>query len=1116
MPASEQPDLPENHDEAVEAARRMIEAAASDSAELRSSLETLATHLLSRFEHANRLADLDESIQTTRRAIAMTPADDPSLESLVTNLGDMLQSRFDRLRQFPNLDEAVDLSRRAVELKKDGQRGAALLNNLGHKLKSRYLWLGHVVDMEEALVLTKRAVEMAPDHPYVALWFSNIGSLLELRSDALGEQSDLDEAVDMSRRAVQMTDQDSPYMAALLSNLSNKLDNRFQRLWRPEDSEESIELIRRAIRITPKGSPNIMSWFNNLGNKLRSRYERSGRLVDLQEAVDVMRQAVNATPEDSTHAATMMNNLGSVLQRKFERQGRLADLEEAIKVTRRGLELTPGNSPDLSSWLSNLGGRLERRFVLIGRQADLEEAIEVGRRAIATTPETSVYLPTMLNNLAINLRRRFDRIPSVEDLDESLDAARKALRLTPDDSPDKSSWMNSIASSLGGRFELFGELSDLEEAVKLMRNAVDLTPDASPDKSIFLDNLANKLEARHESHKEASDLEDAIALTRQALEVTPEHRPIRAALFYKLGRRLESRFELLGDTHDQTEAATAFEDAWNSENATVVWRLRTALVRIGLMKQREAFLEAYKIAKEAVSLLMTTMTRTVSLQDQQYIITDFPNLAAEACALRLQVSSKISSEGTPVEEALTLLETGRGSMLRLALEDRIDTTRLAEEYPVNAEKFEESRMLLHKSSLKQKIDFDNLKWQRSHVELQVDFDACIDEIRELPGFESFMRIPAIEEMKAAARGGVIIAVNVTDMRSDAILVQESRIRSLHLERFGVTKIRSWLSKNQEFDAVPGRLDLQGARNSLHRGFLKWLWKSCVKPIMDDLGYGICQSNSPAPRVWWIGAGVASFLPFHAAGEWSPALVSMTIGRVTSSYTPSIRALIHAKARQSQPGKSALSEQKLMLATMPTTPHREDLRGVTTEATAIVDALQRFVSVTLAPQPEAKAVLEKIQSHTMFHFAGHGVCNPVDPLNSGIVFQRFDPASASLESDRLTMAQVLEVDIQPARLAFLSACSTAENRVQRLADESLHLASGFLVAGFSNVIATLWPSSDSVSAEIAGSFYAELAKKIDDGFQDDDCAQALHATMLKVLPKYSKVPLLWAPYIHLGS
>ncbi|MBZ6135497.1 CHAT domain-containing protein [Streptomyces olivaceus] len=51
---------------------------------------------------------------------------------------------------------------------------------------------------------------------------------------------------------------------------------------------------------------------------------------------------------------------------------------------------------------------------------------------------------------------------------------------------------------------------------------------------------------------------------------------------------------------------------------------------------------------------------------------------------------------------------------------------------------------------------------------------------------------------------------------------------------------------------------------------------------------------------------------------------------------------------------------------------------------------------------------------------------------------------------------------PARLAFLTACGSACN-VECLADEALHIASPFLLAGFPTAVGTLW-KIDSTHAD----------------------------------------------------
>ncbi len=69
-----------------------------------------------------------------------------------------------------------------------------------------------------------------------------------------------------------------------------------------------------------------------------------------------------------------------------------------------------------------------------------------------------------------------------------------------------------------------------------------------------------------------------------------------------------------------------------------------------------------------------------------------------------------------------------------------------------------------------------------------------------------------------------------------------------------------------------------------------------------------------------------------------------------------------------------------------------------------------------------------------------------------------------------------INLDRVQLAYLSACETASAGLElRLADESIHLASAFLLAGFPNVIATLWQIDDAIAVDVADTFYRGLQK-----------------------------------------
>ncbi|KAL4881854.1 CHAT domain-containing protein [Aspergillus karnatakaensis] len=374
-----------------------------------------------------------------------------------------------------------------------------------------------------------------------------------------------------------------------------------------------------------------------------------------------------------------------------------------------------------------------------------------------------------------------------------------------------------------------------------------------------------------------------------------------------------------------------------------------------------------------------------------------------------------------------------------------------------------------------------------------------------------------------------------------------------------------------------------------RRFLAHLWTNCVRLVLDKLGVLVNQPTPSSaavtadllPRVWWIGTGLASALPFHAAGIHSNEAAHVgenAFAYVISSYTPSIKALGFARERavatipkpieqrglSPAAGDVLVSEQEnklmglqtehdkhqsLLLVTMPETPGMWNLSGVDQEQTKITDALRLAASKAVGTeatassttilksqpqvmrQPSAKAVLHALRSHSIVHFACHGASDLLDPSKSFLALQPH-PFSGSTKSststqsspnrprqpDKLTVHEIAESRLRRSWLAYLSACSTAENQVAELADEALHLASGFQVAGYAHTIAAMWPSNDAICAEVAGAFYAELLANWDPDRSSrlNSPARALQAAVGGIRARNIDRPSLWAQYIHMGA
>jgi CHAT domain-containing protein len=98
-------------------------------------------------------------------------------------------------------------------------------------------------------------------------------------------------------------------------------------------------------------------------------------------------------------------------------------------------------------------------------------------------------------------------------------------------------------------------------------------------------------------------------------------------------------------------------------------------------------------------------------------------------------------------------------------------------------------------------------------------------------------------------------------------------------------------------------------------------------------------------------------------------------------------------------------------------------------------------------------------------------------------------------------------------AFLSACETATGD-ETLPEESIHLAAGIMMAGYPDVIGTLWSILDEDGPLVAEQVYSHL---YNNGSPDScQAACALHNAVAHLRMKDEKNFLSWVPFIHLGK
>jgi tetratricopeptide (TPR) repeat protein len=1103
-------------------ARHLLEASAVEPARQRDA-RALAARGFGLFQEAlgdGDRAKLDHAISMLRQAVDASPEGDASRPSMLSIIGAALKHRFDRAGDPSDAEEAVAFTGQAVRTCPAGHPGRAeMLSNFAIALLARAeTERGKPGDLDQAVASLREAVQATPpgeeDRPGL---LTNLSSALSARAERTGAPADMDEAIIATREAISAMPAADPNRAGTLANLGVALRTRFERTGRPADLEEAIGVLRKLAADTRVGHPGRGRILSNLGLSLRDRFELGGRQTDLDGAITAVREAVAITPADHPDWSTWLANLALTLGERFGRTGALADLDEAINVTRQAIEATPADHPNRGRWLANLCSELARRSEHTGALADLDGAIAAARQAVAATAAGHPDRAGMLSSLGAALARRSERTGSPADLDEAITVGRQACEAIPAGHPMSPALLANLGTAFARRSELTGGTADLDEAITAFRSAVESTPVGHIDRAMWQSNLCLALASRSGRARSLADLDEAIAIGRQACEATPTDHPDQAEWLANLAAALLRRFERTESPPDLQEAVTAGQKAAAIDVASP--RVRTRAARqwgfaAGLGQRWE---EAVAGFETAVKLAGRVAPRSLARRDQEHLLQDIGGLASDAAACCLRIGRK--------DLAVELFEQGRGILLGQVLDARTDLTELARAHPDLARRF---------ASLRDSLDAaGNRGWrltgppggsglaadsdaELARLELErrrglaEEFDAAIEQIRARPEFAGFLRPPPVSDLVAAAAEGPVVIVNVSRFGSHALILTSGgvlepvRLDDLTPDRVAA-QVTGFLA------AVGSTLATQTAEQSL-TGVLGWLWDAIAGPVLDQLAItGPPQAGQPWPRLWWCVPGLLSFLPLHAAGhhqtrcDANPATVA---DRVVSSYTPTTRALAHARRARPPavghgPDRAAAMDQ-LVIVAMPETPGASDIPGARAEADLLRQRFPGRTSTLTGAQATRDAVLSALPEAAWAHFACHGHCDPVSPSASRLLLHDH-------QQHPLTVIDVTQLRQERAALAFLSACSTARPG-DRLADEAIHLASAFQLAGYRHVIGTLWPISDYHAIHLADDLYAELASI----GSAATAASALHKVTRRLRNRRHQTPSIWASHIHAGA
>jgi CHAT domain-containing protein/tetratricopeptide (TPR) repeat protein len=175
--------------------------------------------------------------------------------------------------------------------------------------------------------------------------------------------------------------------------------------------------------------------------------------------------------------------------------------------------------------------------------------------------------------------------------------------------------------------------------------------------------------------------------------------------------------------------------------------------------------------------------------------------------------------------------------------------------------------------------------------------------------------------------------------------------------------------------------------------------------------------------------------------------------------------------------------------------------------ALVPTTERMQAFDFAAN-RAIATNPELQNYRIVHLATHGILNSTQPELSGVVLSLVDE-KGTLQNGFLQLRDIFNLNL-PAELVVLSACETGLGKEVR-GEGLVGLTRGFMYAGSSRVVVSLWSVSDRATSELMVKFYKKM---LQDGLKP---AAALRAAQIEMWQqKQWQAPYYWAAFTLQGE
>ena len=1097
----------------------------------------LAKALLERSERNKSLIDLERSISIladlTSRADLIPRYRSPLGNNLkyayrrLDSYGFGLKDTFLETHDPTSLDEALSLSTRSYEYFKSisNEEGlAAAAHHLGSALYARHKHFDDQKSLDDALKFAKLAIRKTPAvHVWRQTRVTNLGRYLAKQYRQVQSGESIQSKRDEIELLLQTTD-------LAKSKMEYEEAQILVKFYKKCDSSQALDAAIELLKDVVSSETTNRKVFVELANTARRRWRLRGRSEDLELAFSSAETAfvLGSIREIGEDEKSQIFSIFSTMRgERYLTLGNMDDLQESIRLAEEAIRIAPADN--LSSLYMQLGNHLRWRFEALGAGEDITEAVRLCEKALRISPARQLM---KRNNYGEVLYQAYRHTQDIKYLDRAIEQGAFIHAAWSGTRPkaDNIHWLSNYGIRLDQRAirrqndgDNAGAISDAQLSIELTKEAYDLTVKLSSNhlQAAMTNNLAlryyrmARLEPGITEHRNLS-----VEFSRKSIGLTSRDHPA----FCRRSRVLAECLERLKIESAEEEIVSTYWEAFSSEAAPVKERLFIVPPLSAYLIKTKDIGRLDWLLWRALQLIPQLQIQALRRSNQQQRVQLISQLVGLAAAVAVEARSE------PLE-ALNRLEKGRMIIFNSLADQRQEALSLKAQRPdlhdnlVRLEKTLESNTYEDDSENTDMVEAARYAGRRLDAAHQLDH--LIKEIQRTPGLQAFREPPSSEEYQTAACSGPIVVLNATQLRCDALIVRKSGVSSLSLHELGVIDLKKHaeemqaaLSNAARSSGVRRRYALGQANNTLRKTF-KWLWKVVVQPVLAHLGYLRTSPSQILPHIWWVCCDTFSLFPLHAAGDHSTDNAENTMKYCISSYTPTVKALMFARKQHQSPGPHTREPENhaLLAIPMPITPGRYVGQFSNLNTDSEIASIRRYAPPSWQPiitltDPTRESVLTHISSCQIVHFACHALSHPLNPSASQLVL-------ADHQTSPLTVLRLSTLKLKSSRLAFLSACHSAVNLVQNLAEEGITIASAFQLAGFPSVVGTLWQAMDVAAVDITRRFYkilfaAEEVSEGEGGITGEMCARVLHEAV-EGMKRERRVSLIeWASWVHIGD